>query len=359
MITRNLSYDAMRIEDAETRTKLLVKKLYLQGKTREQVLTAVDKLLKKELAEIESLSLRQNAYTSLVQLANREYVALQRLLGVQGLFVALAITQAKKGNLTQATALKSGIAGLQAVEKVDKVYVDRPPMFAPKEGIPLQEYSREYMKKVNRAMTEIAKMNGIDPNDVTGRNSLRNLAEMQTRYESHQKAIDGFKKAGVKLVLCSTHQDCSDRCFPWQGRVYSLDGTSGKTADGREFVPLETAVQGETKRTKSGKAYQWGLLGYNCRHKLYEYKDGMTAPIVSKATQERENKINTKQRNYENQIRQWKNKALFSENREERKYARKKAVELNKEYIAFSHSHGRAYYPARTQLLFERGEENG
>lgn len=358
MITRNLSYDAMRIEDAETRTKLLVKKLYLQGKTREQMLTAVDKLLKKELAEIESLPLRQNAYTSLTQLANREYVALQRLLGVQGLFVALAITQAKKGKLTQATALKSGIAGLQTVEKVDKVYVDRPPMFAPKEGIPLQEYSREYMKKVNKAMTEIAKMNGIDPDDVTGRNSLRNLAEMQTRFESHQKSIDGFKKAGVKLVLCSTHQDCSDRCFPWQGRVYSLDGTSGKTADGRDFVPLEKATE-VFYTTKAGKTYKNGLLGFNCRHKLYEYKDGMTAPVVSKATQERENKINTKQRNYENQIRQWKNKALFSENKEERKYARKKAVELNNEYIAFSHSHGRAYYPARTQLLFDKGEENG
>ena len=353
MITRSLSLDAMRIEDAETRTKLLVKDLYLQGKTREQMLTAVDKLLKKELAEIESVTLRQSAYTSLTRLANAEYKALQRLLGLQGLFVALAIAQAKKGKLTQATALKSGIAGFQTVGKVDAKLGDRPPMLAPKEGIPLQEYSREYMKKVNKAMTTIAKMNGIDPNDTKGRNSLRNQAEMQVRFESHQKSIDDFKKAGVRLVLCSTHQDCSDRCFGWQGRVYSLDGTSGTTADGREFVPLEKATD-VFYTTKAGKTYKNGLLGYNCRHKLYAFKAGMKAPFVSKETQQEENKINTKQREYENQIRHWKSKALFSENKEERKKARQKAVALNKEYIAFSHSHGRAYYPARTQILFER-----
>lgn len=349
MITRNLSLDAMRIEDIETQVKLIVKNGYFKGYNSAKVQTLVQKYITKELPNIESRELRQKAFRSLTQLALQEYRLLRVAFGINGVLAFSAIALARKGKLTREKAQESGLAGLNTLDRIDRSYPE-PLEF----GMPTQKYSKDYMAEVNKAMTKVAKLNGLDPDDVTGRNSLRNLAEMQTRFESHEKDIDRLKKAGTRLVVCSVHQDCSDRCYPWQGRVYSLDGTSGKTEDGREFVPLETATD-VFYTTKAGKTYKNGLLGFNCRHKLTEYKVGMRIPHVSKATQERENAINRKQRQYENEIRKYRSIALFSEDEQKRKIARKKATELNKEYVAFSHSHGRAYYPDRVKILFDRG----
>lgn len=153
--------------------------------------------------------------------------------------------------------------------------------------------------------------------------------------------------------MCSTHADCSDRCFGWQGRVYSLDGSSGITVDGRKYIPLETATD-VYYTTKSGRTYKNGLLGFNCRHKLYEYRPNMHIPYVSKAVQEKENAINKKQRNYENKIRKFRELALFAEDPKIRKKAKAKAAQLNKEYVAFSVKNKRAYYPDRVKILFDK-----
>ena len=207
------------------------------------------------------------------------------------------------------------------------------------------------MQKVNDVYTRLAKNDALDPDDISGRNSLRNRAEMEVRYEYHQNEIQSFKDAGTKLVVCSTHADCSDRCFPWQGKVYSLDGTSGKTEDGRSYVPLETATD-IYYTTKAGKTYKNGLLGFNCRHKLYEYVPGMGIPKVSRAEQRKENKINTKQRAMEKTVREWRMREELNKgagNTAEYLYAQKKASEAYARYRKFSQENGRAYYPDRVK----------
>ena len=173
------------------------------------------------------------------------------------------------------------------------------------------------------------------------------------RYEYHQNEIADFKKQGAKLVICSTHADCSDRCYPWQGRVYSLDHTTGITADGKRYIPLETATD-IYYTTKAGKTYKNGLLGFNCRHRLYEYKDGMQVPYVSANEQKQEYAITVRQRQMETQIRHYREEYLIYHGTTDEalaQRARKKAIALNKRYIAFSQKNERAYYPDRVKII--------
>lgn len=344
MITRKLAPDVALLEDAETQIKLIVKKAYLQGLSKEKIKDKVKSFVERTIKQIKNKDIVDDARRSLLDLANRQINLLRRTLGTNGVAVAAGIALAVKGKITPVVMQKSGSVGVRALE----TFVDEP-IGA---GVPTQTYSKEYMKQVNKIMSQLARAQGIDPNDVERRNSLRNMAEMSARHQDHEQDLATFKSKGVRLVCCSTHVDCSDRCYPWQGRVYSLDGTSGTTEDGRQYVPLERATD-IWYTTRRGKRYKNGLLGFNCRHKLYEYKPKMRIPVVTKEMQRKENEINRKQREYERNIRRYKEEALFAEDPRIKARARKKAIMLNKAYIDFSHSHGRAYYPDRVKLLLE------
>lgn len=218
-------------------------------------------------------------------------------------------------------------------------------------GVPLKEYAETYEKKVKPVFDRLEAEAARDPDDTTGRNTLRNRAEMEVRYADHLRTIDDFKAAGVKLVIASTHSDCSKRCAPWQGRVYSLDGTSGTTPDGRQYVPLEKATD-VIYTTKAGKTYKNGLLGFNCRHYLVEYKDDLRFTKQSEETEQKEYKITLKQREYERTIRDLKVKAIESKGTNKDEYTR--AVKAYKaktsEYIDYCHGNNRAYYPSRIKI---------
>lgn len=130
-------------------------------------------------------------------------------------------------------------------------------------GVPIKQYYQEVFKtKIEPILDRLCEQVALDPNDLTGRNSLRNFAEMEVRYNDHLEQIEELKNSGAKIAVSSAHADCSDRCAPWQGRLYSLDGTSGKI-DGKEYVPLEKATD-IYYTTKAGKVYKNGLLGFNC-----------------------------------------------------------------------------------------------
>lgn len=179
--------------------------------------------------------------------------------------------------------------------------------------------------------------------------SARNYAEMKTRYEANLADVKELKEKQVKLVWTSSHADASPRCQPYQGKLYSLDGTSGKTEDGISYTPLDKALQGP-------KGDGNGIInGYNCRHYLIEYKPGSKAPIdYDKATVMRENQINNKQRNFESNIRQLKLQERLARKSGDKELAtrlnnRWKILEL--EYQKFSLENDRAYFPWRTAII--------
>ena len=94
------------------------------------------------------------------------------------------------------------------------------------------------------------------------------------------------------------------------------------------------------------------MLGFNCRHKLYPYKEGMLIPTVSKAEQAREREITARQRALERNVIRWREKALAQKgNAIEYKKAKKQAEYWYGEYKKYSKANNRAYYPDRVRIL--------
>lgn len=340
---RGLNPQAEAIEEAQTEIRLIVRDGWLNRMSKAQINMLVQKAIAKALKVVTSENLRSATVRSLNAFAERQYSTYLRQFGASPiLLLSLGVLAENKPNTPQferaaAIVRNSGILGTEA------------------RGVALQEYSKDYFeKRVKPVLDRLADENGIDPDDVSGRNSLRNRAEMEVRYERHLEEIGNLRAAGVKLVVSSVHADCSDRCYKWQGHVYSLDGTSGTTEDGKHYVPLEKATD-VYYTTKAGKTYKNGLLGFNCRHYLMPYKANMVIPFVDKATQQKERAINTRQRKLEREVRHWRVQALMHKGvqgeRQEYLTARRKAIEANCEYIRFSKDNGRAYYPSRVKLL--------
>lgn len=341
-----LNEQASVLADAQTDIKTAIKQGVLGGESGRSVRERVRKIIARALAKIRSPTLREDAQKSLFSFAN----------GAYGRFVS-ALGSIPRAALPAAVTLTAAVTALQAGDTFfpqTKAQRNAAQILYREygNGIPLQEFQQVYMRRVADALIELAESNALDPNDFTGRNSLRNLAEMQVRYERHREEIEMLRKSGARLVVCSVHGDCSKRCAPWQGRIYSLDGTRGKTEDGRSFVPLEEATD-VYYTTKAGRTYKNGLLGFNCRHKLYEYTPRMAIPTVSEEEQKREYAITQRQRAMEREVIRARENALAAKNVNTAEYRkwRKIAIARNNAYKQFSKEHGRAYYPDRVRIL--------
>jgi hypothetical protein len=359
MITRDrLNQQALACEEAQSLIRLAVKDYALSRKPKAELDKVVKRIIKDCLAVLKTDALKNAAYRSLVQFYATQYsIALQLYIG---------------DRLILYTALSTLLFHKSSGKDVDRAYTQNMRITEAREvvsqspyigeddkreilnyGRALQMYHEDYTKRyILPTLQRMAEEEALDPDaeEYLGkRSTLRNKAEREVRYQRHIDEIDGLKAKGVKLVICSSHANCSPRCAPWQGRVYSLDGTRGKTDDGREYVPLEEATE---IRTKNGKWFN-GLLGFNCRHYLVEYKPGYRFPTVSAETEARSYAIDKQQRYMERQVRKWRAEAEMCKGTGSERYkaAKAKADEWNRRYIAFSKRHERAYFPSRTRLI--------
>lgn len=348
-----LNPQASVLVDVQTDIKLAIKRGVLGGASFPVISKEIQRLIDNAIKRIRSPTLKKDARVSLLNFADKIYAKFKADINIKKFSVLAAVLILMGENVIsntrgiiipkterqrKAVDLLARDSGLE-VKTISK-------------GIPLQEYQKNYFDKVEAALNNLAESYAIDPNDFSGRNSLRNLAEMQVRYERHQDDIADFKARGVRLVVCSVHADCSDRCKNYQGRVYSMNGTEGYTEDGNHYVPLEEATD-IYYPTKAGKVYKNGLLGFNCRHKLYEYKVGMVIPSVDEETQKREYAITQKQRAMERSVVSAREIALCFKDvgGDTYKKWRKIAIERNRAYKKFSIENNRAYYPDRVKVL--------
>ena len=334
------------MEEAETQIRSIVKEEYVRRTPLIVINKKVNEVIKKALAKVKIPSLRLSATKSLINFFRRQYDEIKRISPDKLLiatFLYSYLIGERKPTEEQKTALRRQNITISNGRASTNLTC----------GVPLQKFSRDYFRdNVKPIYERLVKQYPLDPNDVSGRNSLRNLAEMEVRYQSHKDSIENLKAKGVKLVIASTHADCSERCAKWQGKVFSLDGTYGTTDDGRPYEPLENATD-IYYTTKAGKTYKNGLLGFNCRHFLIPYKSGYRFPKPNANEERRQYGITLKQRELERQVRKWRTEAITLRglNREAYLSARQKAIEWNKAYIKFSHDNGRAYYPSRTEIL--------
>lgn len=343
-----LNEQASVLVDAQTDIKTAIKQSVLSGESRESVKRKVNGIIERAIAHIRSPTLKQDGEIALRLFANKAYtqfrydlknIPFTKIAAVTVLMRAITARQPQGEYYQPTTGEELKASSLLSYPAFNK-------------GIPLQEFQKVYIQRVDKALQNLAETYALDPNDFSGRNSLRNLAEMQVRYERHQEEIAGFKERGTKLVVCSVHADCSDRCAKYQGRVYSMDGTSGYTGDGKYYQPLENATD-IFYTTKAGKVYKNGLLGFNCRHKLFEYKPGMVIPTVSEKDQKREYAVTRQQRAMEREVISAREKALCMKdvNVDDYRKWKKIAAERYEAYKQFSAGNKRAYYPDRVKIL--------
>lgn len=349
-----LNYQAIAIEEAETELRLLVKDNFLKRINRAKTDSKAREIINKALERIKITSLKIVAKQSLINFYLRQQREINRINGANLLILLSLIKLTDKDNQTvkNLTVYRAKTIVKEAMQNYNETHrtnYDTTKLY----GVPLQRFSKDYINEnVTPVLNELSKMYARDPDDIEGRNSLRNKAEMEVRYQAHQDNIDELKAQGHRLVIASEHADCSERCRKYQGRVYSLDGTSGTTTDGRKYVPLENATD-VYYTTKAGKTYKNGLLGFNCRHYLVPYKDGFRFPKPNPVIEAKEYEITQKQRYLERQVRHWRTEAIYqkSVNLDEYRKARDKAIAYNKKYIKYSKDNGRAYYPSRTKLI--------
>lgn len=301
------------IMDLQTEIKILIKETIYNVSKMINYNKNVDKLLEDGLGNIENETLRETARKSLKKFSQEQFILLSSNLGF-GLLPVVVIA-----------------LGVQ--DRLDKNSVQRQ-INAQIPKITQSEFNQAY-SNLGDSQAKVARTQ-----------SLYNYSELTDRYEKQQNMVSNLKEK-TNLVICDTHSDCSDRCFPWQGRVYSLDGTYGTTNDGRKYQPLENATKAKDKYGHIN-----GLLGYNCRHKLVAYRDGLKPVKVSKSEQQLESELSSQQRLLERNIRNSKEMALSYKdiNQSKYNYFKDKATQLNKEYIKFCVDNNRVEYRSRLKI---------
>lgn len=350
------------IEEAETELRIAAKEGYMRGKSAVAIRADAARIIRQCVDSLRIPDLKDAAQRSLWAFFNTQLNTLRSFLPPYKLMTVWALLRIRDGReaLAPPTFTKSRAEMFISSRRDEGNFLQEGFDVVSNTGNALNEYSKTYIEeRVQPVFDRLAKQFPLDPDDRRGidgvikhANSLRNRAEMEVRYEANQSSIEKLRQEGHRLVICSTHADCSKRCRPWQGRVYSLDGTYGYTDDGRKYVPLEEATD-VYYTTKAGKTYKNGLLGFNCRHYLVPYKSGYRFPRTSEAYERRQYAITQRQRALERNVREWRTKAIEYKGGDRKKYegARKKAIEWNRRYIDYSKRNGRAYYPSRTKIL--------
>lgn len=223
-------------------------------------------------------------------------------------------------------------------------------------AVSAETYSKEVFAKIRKILKDEYSERGHSSNV-----NSRNIAEMNVRFEKYQSEKKRLKDKGVKLVYVPPHANCSKRCKPFQGLVYSLDGTSG-TIDGRSYKPIENAAENvKYVSERTGNEYYNGLFSYNCRHSLKIYHRGQNIEQIPDDTIEKRRAIEETQRKMERRIRMLKEKKFLyniaydvepnPSIKKKANQAEAKYKQLEKAYEDFSKKNEMPFYRERLEIL--------
>lgn len=188
--------------------------------------------------------------------------------------------------------------------------------------------------------------------------SIRNMAEIKTRYELIQGDMQRLEKKGVKYVVATAHANCSERCQHWQGKTFIFD-IDISTRDMNGYDPAKTKAKCKPinkdlwidgRETYSLKdAIECGFLSYNCQHRVVAYAKGVNAPKYDAVTVENKRNISQTQRALENEIRKAKQEQILLTGKD-RQLAAKRSKKLQNQYEQFCKDNKVPYYKWRTQI---------
>lgn len=170
---------------------------------------------------------------------------------------------------------------------------------------------------------------------------------------ARQAQFDRCEQYNIKLIQVDSHRGARPLCAPYQGRIYSLDGTSGTCEDGGgkkiDYVPLSSTSYGEPA----------GLFGINCMHSPHPFVPGINMrryfPTENMEENSKEYKQFQKQRALERDIRKSKRECMMldasgNSDSEEFKKASAKLKEKRKRYKEYCEETGLRQHNDRTQV---------
>lgn len=179
---------------------------------------------------------------------------------------------------------------------------------------------------------------------------------MDIRTTVHNTAIESVKLRqsdyGVEIFRVSRHSGARPLCFPYQGKYYTWNNSSGTFVDGEgkrhRYYPVSSTSYGKPA----------GLFGINCHHNPIPVIPGVSIPRdrpeQSKEENDRDYQESQEQRRLEREIRDSKQKAAMMEAAGDRAGFEKEAAKIKEKqaaYNAFCKETGRTKRLDRTQVF--------
>ena len=178
----------------------------------------------------------------------------------------------------------------------------------------------DYTDRIKNTLNQINERLADETMTLTGKDgrklSVRNLAEIETRYNM---ISEDLKRNGIEVsdfVIASSHADASERCSWWQGKIFivDLEVDSRPMGQYKGFKPNQTI-----KGYIDGKPYYSlleacnnGFLSYNCQHRLIKYYKGAKPPEYDFIQVKKKRNLTAIQRNMENTVRKYKRREVLS-----------------------------------------------
>lgn len=210
---------------------------------------------------------------------------------------------------------------------------------------------------LRQALSQIHKEGITGFVDKAGRKwSPEAYVNMDIRTTVHNTAIESVKLRqedyGVEIFQVSRHSGARPLCYPYQGRYFSWNNSSGTFTDGagkqHRYYPISSTSYGKPA----------GLFGINCGHDPITVIPGVTIP-VERTTQNKEENDRVyaesqEQRRLEREIRYAKQKAAMMDAAGDKEGFAKEAVKIKQKqaaYNAFCKKTGRTKRLDRTQVF--------
>lgn len=337
--------EVVLVTNAEVRIKELILSNRFNGDNKKEIEKEILKIIQETASKINNPILKQQAIRSLKINAQKWFYETDIKFKKIKKYVSNAF-----GSVY---SLPIGNDGSVNLSQFDTSFRDKITL-SKQAGVPL-------IKDYDKAIKQTIKSLSSQPTEYVDKNgkkmSLRNLAEMKTRYDKTLEDVSKLKEKAknnkdeyADLVWTSSHSDCSLRCQPYQGRLFSISGKTG-VINGIKYTPLDEALAG-LKGDGNGI-----ISGYNCRHTLIPYNGEKQGPREYSSKEiAKERAINQKQRYMERNIRNAKVEEKLlrrigtKESLQQAKELRLKWRKETIKYQSFSLKNGRAYYLWRTRI---------
>ena len=335
---KGLNWQVVLVQDCETDLKLLIIESVKNGIHYGELNKKIMSLINEAVSELDIAKIKDTVKRTLVDFASKIYLEALRLFGNRELGEEVLLLLKYKG-------IKPTEKYVASLKNLPTNLPIELPTYGYNRAVANGIYPKQYEAYINQILDARAKP------DYSDRYTLRAYVEREVRNQWQENQIKGFEDKGITLVWIDTHSNCSERCQPFQGRLYSLNETEG-AIDGIKYRPLSVA-RDIYSTTKAGKTYKNGCTsGFNCRHKLVAYKKGFKPQTIPSQVIEKQRFIETKQRELERKVRQYEVRAMGWKNINRIKYdfyvTLKKKWE--KDYVDFSKENNVPIYPSRLKV---------